>query len=69
MVSAFVGIGLNRNMAGVAILLLALLKSRVILSRYLGLWQAQSWLRGFNITLCFFAALLLGLYLLPTLFG
>ena len=68
-VSALVGEGLNRSVAGAAILLLALLKSRVILSRYLGLWQAPGWLRGFSITLSFFAALLLGLYLVPNLTG
>ena len=68
-VSMLVGSGLNRSLAGTAILLLALLKSRVILSRYLGLWQAPSWLRGFSITLSFFAMLLLGLYLVPNLMG
>lgn len=68
-VSALVDGGLNRSLAGAAILLLALFKSRVILSRYLGLWQAPSLLRGFTITLGFFAALLLGLYLIPNLTG
>ena len=66
-VSVLVGTGLNRSVAGTAILFLALFKSRVILSRYLGLWQAAGWLRGFSITLVFFAALLLGLYLVPNL--
>ena len=69
LVSMLVGNGLNRSLAGTAILLLALLKSRVILSRYLGLWQAPRWLRGFSITLSFFAVLLLGLYLVPGLMG
>ncbi len=68
-VSMLVGSGLNRNLTGTAILILALLKSGVILSRYLGLWQAPRWRRGFSITLSFFVLLLLGLYLLPNLMG
>lgn len=51
--------------AGAVILGLAWLKSRVILSRYLGLAAAPFWARGFAISLALFCALLLGLYLLP----
>ena len=63
LVSAGVGAGLNRQIAGVAMLFLALVKARVILSRYLGLVQAPMWLRGFTISLTLFCLLLAGLYL------
>ena len=51
--------------AGGVILLLAWLKARVILGRYLGLVAAPSWRRGFGLALALFCLLLLGLYLLP----
>ncbi len=51
--------------AGAVILLLALLKGRIILSRYLGLEKTRFWRRGFNTALTVFALLLLGLYLAP----
>lgn len=52
---------------GVVILLFAWMKSRVILSRYLGLWRAPSWRAGFNAVLGLYCLLLLGLYLIPAL--
>lgn len=51
--------------AGALILLLAWQKARVILSRYLGLWQAPGWRAGFNWVLGLYCLLLLGLYLIP----
>lgn len=63
-VALLVGQGMDRRLAGAAILFLALLKSRTILSRYLGLVDAPSWRRGFNMVLTFFCALLLALYLI-----
>lgn len=51
--------------AGVAILGLALIKGRIILSRYLGLETAPFWRRGFNFGLTIYALVLLGLYLAP----
>lgn len=59
--------GLDRRVVGAVILLLALMKARVILSRYLGLAEAPSWRRGFNLVLTLFCLLLLGLYLIPAL--
>lgn len=53
--------------SGAAVLMLAWLKARVILARYLGLAQAPSWMRGFGISLAMFCLLLLGLYLIPAL--
>ena len=55
--------------AGISALMLAWLKARIVLSRYLGLAAAPSWQRGFEISLAFFCLLLLGLYLLPFYFG
>ena len=59
--------GLDRRVVGAVVLLLALMKARVILSRYLGLAEAPSWQRGFNLVLTLFCLLLLGLYLIPAL--
>lgn len=59
--------GLDRRVVGAVVLLLALMKARVILSRYLGLAEAPSWRRGFNLVLTLFCLLLLGLYLIPAL--
>lgn len=64
-IAALVTRGLAPVAVGVAILLLAWLKSRVILSRYLGLWKAPTWRSGFNWALGFYCLLLLGLYLAP----
>ncbi|WP_457649343.1 nitric oxide reductase F protein [Profundibacter sp.] len=52
--------------AGVMILLLALIKGRIILSRYLGLETTRFWRRGFNTALTVYAMVLLGLYLAPS---
>lgn len=65
--AAFTDYGLSVSATGGLILLLALLKARVILSRYLGLWQAPSWNRGFNWVLSLFCLALFGLYLIPSL--
>lgn len=51
--------------AGVIILGLAVIKGRIILSRYLGLENAPFWRRGFNLGLTIYALVLLGLYLAP----
>jgi hypothetical protein len=48
---------------GVAILGLAWAKARIVLALYLGLAAAPSWLRGFELILALYAALLLALYL------
>lgn len=51
--------------AGTVILGLALIKGRIILSRYLGLDSAPFWRRGFNFGLTIYALSLLALYLAP----
>lgn len=48
--------------AGTGVLVLAWLKARVILLRYLGLAEAPSWQRGFDISLGLFLLILLALY-------
>ncbi len=53
--------------SGVIILTLALIKARIILSRYLGLETTRFWRRGFNFVLTVYALLLLGLYLAPVI--
>ncbi len=53
--------------AGMVILLLALIKGRIILSRYLGLETTRFLRRGFNTALTLYALVLLGLYLAPML--
>ena len=53
--------------SGTVILTLALIKARIILSRYLGLEATDFWRRGFNFALTAYALLLLGLYLAPAL--
>lgn len=53
--------------AGTAILVLAWVKARVILARYLGLAAAPFWRRGFELSLALFCLLLLALYLAPGL--
>jgi hypothetical protein len=59
------GIGLAESVVGVLVLLFAWMKARVILSRYLGLWQAPTWQSGFNWVLGLYCLLLLCLYLVP----
>jgi len=56
-----------RVASGAVVLLLALIKTRIILSRYLGLAAAPFWRRGFNAVLGIYVLLLLGLYLVPWL--
>lgn len=62
-VAELVGTGFDRRLAGALIIMLALMKARIILSRYLGLAQAPTWRRGFSLSLALFCLLLLGLYL------
>ncbi|WP_428546470.1 nitric oxide reductase F protein [Profundibacter sp.] len=61
------GAGWVPAVAGAVILLLALIKGRIILSRYLGLETTRFWRRGFNTALTLYALVLLGLYLAPML--
>lgn len=58
-------IGWVNAAAGTAILGLALIKGRIILSRYLGLESTRFWRRGFNFGLTVYALVLLALYLAP----
>ena len=51
--------------AGVIILGLAMIKGRIILSRYLGLETTRFWRRGFYLGLTIYSLVLLGLYLAP----
>ena len=46
------------------ILLLALIKARVILARYLDLAESPGWLRGFTLVLTGFSAVIFALYLI-----
>ena len=69
LVAYLVGAGLGQAAIGALILLLSWMKARVILSQYLGLWQAPSWLSGFNWVLGVYCALLLGLFLIPAFAG
>jgi hypothetical protein len=52
------------EIAAGGILLLALIKARVILARYLDLSQSPAWLRGFTIVLTGFSILIFALYLI-----
>lgn len=63
LIAVAMGQGLPRKVAGAAILLLALLKARVILSRYLDLDRAPGWLSGFSWAVTLWAVAVLGLYL------
>lgn len=56
---------LSAGATGALVLVFAWMKARVVLSRYLGLWQAPTWLSGFNWVLGLFCLLLLGLFLVP----
>ncbi|WP_267168711.1 nitric oxide reductase F protein [Sulfitobacter sp. F26169L] len=51
--------------AGMAVLVLAWQKARIILLQYLGLAEAPSWRWGIEFALALLCLLLLGLYLLP----
>lgn len=56
-----------RWMAAAAILLLALLKARIILARYLDLHRAPGWLTGAVLVFAIWTLLVFGLYLMPAL--
>ncbi|TDL76328.1 nitric oxide reductase F protein [Palleronia sediminis] len=51
--------------SGVAVLVLAWWKARIILARYLGLDAAPAWRRRFDFGLGCLCVLMLGLYLAP----
>ncbi len=53
--------------AGAAILVVAFLKSRIVLKNYLGLALAPSWQGGFDLALGAFVLLALTVYLVPTI--
>ncbi|WP_235216144.1 cytochrome C oxidase subunit IV family protein [Ruegeria halocynthiae] len=55
---------LRPALLGAGILLLALIKARVILARYLDLSGSPAWLRGFTMVLSGFTVLIFGLYLI-----
>lgn len=65
LISALTGQILPRTLAGSAILILALLKARVILSAYLGLREVPGWLSGFSLVITLWGLTVLGLYLAP----
>ncbi len=65
--AVLVNSGFDVRVTGAVVLFLALMKARIILSRYLGLADAPSWRRGFNLSLSIFCLVLLGLYLIPVL--
>ena len=65
--AALAGASFSQSAIGVLVLLFAWMKARVILARYLGLWQAPCWLSGFNWALGLFSLLLIALYLIPAL--
>lgn len=65
--AGLVNAGVDARVTGSLVMLLALMKARVILSRYLGLDAAPSWRPGVNLTILLFCLLLLGLYLVPLL--
>jgi len=51
--------------SGIAVLLLAWQKARIILAQYLGLAAAPRWQRGFNLALGAVFLTFLALYLVP----
>ena len=53
--------------SGIAVLILAWLKARIILARYLGLAAAPAWARGFDLALGGLFVIFLALYLVPIL--
>lgn len=53
--------------AGAAILIFAWFKTRLILARYLGLNRVPPLRRGFDLAMALYVALLLGLYLVPSI--
>lgn len=61
--------GIDRRLVAAVILGLALVKARLILSRYLGLAQAPGWLAGFSWVIGLTGVLIFGLYLIPVFAG
>ncbi|MHA7774656.1 cytochrome C oxidase subunit IV family protein [Roseibium sp. M-1] len=57
----------SRSLFGGLLLFLAWAKARIILSRFLGLWQAPAWLSGFSWVIGLYCLLLLCLYLVPAI--
>lgn len=55
--------GVDRRIIGAVILGLALVKARLILSRYLGLAQVRGWLSGFTWVIGLVGLLIFGLFL------
>ncbi len=55
---------ISAKFLGACILILALVKSRIILARYLELATSLAWLRGFTLVLTGFALTVFGLYLI-----
>lgn len=53
-----------QQIVAAAVLVLALIKARVILARYLELSAARSWLSGLSIIIACFFGLVLGLFLI-----
>ncbi len=64
-VSKLDGSGVPIAAIGAAIFLFAWAKARVILLRYLGLWEAPAWASGFTWVLGLYGVLMLTLYLIP----
>ena len=67
LIAALVSRDAAPTIIGTLILLFAWMKARIILSRYLGLWQAPAWRAGFDWVLGLFCLLMLALYLIPML--
>ncbi len=61
--------GWHKAAAVAVLLLLAGLKAEIILSRYLGLAAAPSWLHGFRAAVIALAAILFVFWLIPMLSG
>ena len=52
------------QIAAAGVLVLALIKTRLILAQYLDLAHSPNWLRGFTMVLTIFSLLIFGLYLI-----
>lgn len=65
LVSLLLGSSVPEAAIGAAVFFLAWLKARVILLRYLGLWEAPAWAAGFSWVLALYGLLMLTLYLIP----
>lgn len=60
--TVFKGTGFDRSWLALCILLLAGLKVRLILGRYLGLRASRFWTRGFDLATGLFLVVCFGLY-------